>query len=317
MDKRFLVLLAAMIVIAGCSGNDNTAATTKQKPFIGGSEGVTMAFISGNPPGEVFDSATYPFDVTLKLENVGEFNVPADQMRVKITGISPADFGVNAADLNKPAPENLDSASIDPQGEIIKGTATYLNFPGLKFMETLPGNTPFNVYATSCYTYGTTGQAMLCMREDVLNEKDVGCKVNEKKTTYSSGSPVQVTSFEEAPAGSDKVTFSFMVEHRGTGKVSLHGSSCNAADERVNDKKVFVDVSTGNDLSSGLTCSGLQGGTATSGYITLYENEKRQVRCTQSNVPGQVGDFEKRVTINLLFDYEQSVSTPLLVKHST
>ena len=76
-------------------------------------------------------------------------------------------------------------------------------------------------------------------------------------------------------------------------------------------------MSTGNDLSSGLTCSGLQGGTATSGYITLYENEKRQVRCTQSNVPGQVGDFEKRVTINLLFDYEQSVSTPLLVKHST
>lgn len=316
MDNRVLVCAVAMLLLTGCGQGSDSQKASKTKAFIGGTQGMTMEFLTGSPPPEVFDNSTFPFEVAVKLENKGEFDVSKEKAEIKISGIQAQDFGLQPSNLTKNPDENLDAAEIDPEGSIIPGTVSFLTFPGFKYKTRLSGNTPFTVVATNCYTYGTNAQALLCIRDDLLKpDEDAGCKVSEKKSAQSSGSPIQITSFEENPAGSDRVTFSFQVEHRGTGRITKQGTRCNNDDIVADDDKVWVEVSTG-DITSGLSCSGLEGGSSTTGFVRLFGG-KRLIRCTQQKVPGFTGDFEKIVKIKALFDYKESITTPLLVKHST
>ena len=92
--------------------------------------------------------------------------------------------------------------------------------------------------------------------------------------------------------------------------ISRSGSSCD--DEAANKDKVWVEV---DDGLPGLTCSPLEEGTATTGFVTLYGG-KRIVRCTQDTT-GLTGDFEKKANINLKYDYKEHVERILRVKHTT
>ena len=95
----------------------------------------------------------------------------------------------------------------------------------------------------------------------------------------------------------------------GTGKVFGQNSECE--ESIINKNKVFLNVATGIE---GLECTGLTEGSATSGYITLYEG-KRSVTCSQS-VSGASGDFEKVTEITVDFNYAQEILTNVLVKHA-
>ena len=105
------------------------------------------------------------------------------------------------------------------------------------------------------------------------------------------------------------MAFTFDVWHKGTGKIFEKYTGCE--DTITNKDKVFISVDTGME---GLECTGLTGGTSTTGYVTLYEG-KRTITCTQS-VAGSSGDFEKVAEIILDYDYEQEISTNVLVKHA-
>lgn len=309
LSFRNLILYSVIfsLMLAGCT-SDNKNTVTKSNTFIGGSEGVTIAFLENAPPAEVFDNNTYPFDVSVKLENKGEYDVPKDKVKVSLSGIDRNEFNNPPVLLN--SDEDLEKSRIDPNGKVVQGTVTYVNFPNLIYKRNLPGNTPFIIRADLCYQYGTVAQARMCIRNDLTSIEEGVCDPSGQKSVVSSGAPVQVSNFEQSPAGKKKITFSFDIEHRNTGLVSRKGNDCSDTLDQKN--RVLVTVDTG-DLTSKLSCSGLEGGNSkTSGYVNLY-NGKRNVRCTQ-DLESSSGDFEKIVDIQLNYDYKDHVSTNVLVK---
>ncbi len=309
MKKSIVFLVVGLFVLVGC---EKKVETTFSKPFIGGTSAIEFDFIEGSPPAEVYDGGSYPFEVTLNVENKGEYDVPKDKVTVDLVGFYPPDF--DNPPVTKSPDEDLEKSYIDSEGNIIPGTVTYVTFPGFKFLDSLAANNEYRIRANLCYVYGTIAQADLCVLDDLTKMKDEVCKVSEKKRVDASSAPVQIENFEESIAGTDKITFSFEVVHRGTGLISKMDSDC--SDETIDKNKVWVEVDDG--LGGGLTCSGLSDGTDTTGYTTLYSG-KRMVRCTQdvSSSALQGKDFEKKVNIKATYDYKEHKEVNVLVKHTT
>jgi len=308
INKIILVLIAIMVFLVGCEGDDNTTGT--HKAFIGGTESIEFDFMEETPPPEVYDSGQQPFEVTVSLENVGEYDVAKEDIKVKLSGFYPGDFDNPVIEKNPD--EDLDKSYIDPDGEEERGTITYVNFPGFNFKESLVGNNEYTIRAELCYKYGTIAQADLCILDDLTPEEDEEevCEVDESKSVDSSSAPVQVENFKEEVAGTRKIKFSFDTVQRGTGLVSKLGTDCSKS--LVDEDKVWVEITT--DVGS-LSCSGLEEGTSTTGFTKMYGG-KRKVICMQ-DISGVTGDFEKKVNILLKYDYKEHEERDILVKHTT
>jgi len=306
-----IMLITTVIFIAGCgsSGGDSKTSTTTKNAYIGGTNGMTMKFVEGSPPAEVYDKGTYPFDVSVKLENKGEYKVAKNKIKVKILGIDPVEF--SSPVMQKNPDEDMDSTHLGPEGETISGTVSYMTFSNFNYKGTAGSRQQFPLWADICYEYGGEAQSMICVRENMLGTTDTVCKVNEVKKSESSSSPVQISQFQENAAGKDKLTFSFVVEHKGTGAIYALDKECD--ETPVNKNKVFLKVDV-KDMT-GLTCTGLEGGGASEGYVRL-EDGKRTVRCTLSTA-GAKGDFDKSVKVFATFKYKEHIEQTLLVKPST
>ncbi|MBW2974929.1 hypothetical protein KY366_04390 [Candidatus Woesearchaeota archaeon] len=307
MKKIIVLLIASLFILVACQ---KQVETTFSKPFIGGTNAISFDFIEGSPPAEVYDGGSYPFEVTLNVENKGEYDVAMNDITVDLVGFYPADFGSPPVTANPT--ENLDKSYIDSEGNIIPGTITYLTFSDFNFGGTLLANNQYRIRANVCYLYGTNAQADMCVLHDLTKTKDEVCKVSEKKSVDCSSAPIKIENFEESIAGTDKITFSFEIVHRGSGLVSEKNTDC--SDETVDKNKVWVEIENG-DLTSSLSCAGLSDGTATTGYTTLYGG-KRMIRCTQ-DTSGLTGDFEKKVNIKVVYDYKEHKEVSLMVKHTT
>jgi len=308
----FIVLLSLVILMAGCGEGEETTITTKEKAFIGGTRGLIMEFLPGAPPEEVFDSNN-PFNINIKLENKGEWDIEKNNASIKITGIDPTDFGyLTSDDLVKNPDEDLIGAQMDPEGNKIVGTITDIEFAGLEYIDQVAGFVQFNIKAENCFMYGTKAQSQLCVKEDLLGktgEKGV-CDPNKEKVVDNSGAPIHVTKLTESVAGRDKISFVFNIEHVGKGRVYRKLSECSTDFSDRN--KIFVTV---HDPGIGeLSCSGLEGG-STSGFATLFDDE-RNIRCTINLDEDSIGDYEKVLNIEVEYDYKESIETPLVIKHS-
>jgi predicted small secreted protein len=304
--KNMVIVLICLtaLVLAGCDNSQSSSGTGRA--FIGGTDAVEFNFMEETPPSEVYDGGQQEFEVTVNLENKGEYDVAKGDIQVELSGFYPADFSSPTTSMNPE--EDLERSYIDPDGVVQMGTITYVNFPGFNFVGSLAGNNKYTIRAEVCYKYGTKAQADLCVLDDLTSTEEEVCKVNEIKSIESSSAPVQVENFEEEVAGNRKVKFSFDIVHRDTGLVSKLGSGCDT--ELTNKNKAWVEVSTG---IGSLSCSGLDGGTSTTGYTTLYSG-KRKIICMQ-DLTGVSGNFEKKANVLLKYDYKEHKERDVLVKH--
>jgi hypothetical protein len=309
MKKLILSLILVVVFLVGCdSGNTGPTMNT----FIGGTDALSFDFMEETPPLEVYDNGQQPFEVTVNIENKGEYDVPKEDVKIKLTGFYLGDFNNPITQLNPE--EDLARSYIDPDGEKQRGTITYVNFDGFNFMGSLAGNNRYTIRADVCYKYGTKAQADLCILEDLTPKSDEQpvCNVDGTKYVASSSAPVQVENFREEVSGTRKVKFTFDVVHRGNGLVSKLGSDCST--ELMIKNKVWVEVDSG---LPGLSCSGLTDGTDTTGYITLYGSvDQRKVTCNQ-DISEESGDFEKKINVLLRYDYKEHKERVILVKHIT
>ena len=308
MYKKIILTMCVisflLFSVSGCKKGESSLS--QSDPFIGGTTGLLLSFAENAPPEEVFDSGEYPFDIEVKLKNDGEYDIQREKCRVKIKGVKPSDFGLMDGDFVKYPEEDLLGKKKDAQGTVIEGITTYVTFSNFNFQGRSAGNSNYPIYADVCYKYGTKSMSQLCIKQDLVKDDGVVCTVTEKKSTFNSGAPVQITEFEESARAKDKIAFTFKVMHKGNG--DIYGKDTDCTNVRANENKVWVEVDTGID---GTECTGLSEGTATSGYVILYAGE-RVIRCTQ---PASTEiDYVKPVNINLVYDYSDDISTSIIVK---
>ena len=306
-----LLAISILILIAGCA-EEEAVTPEGVKAFIGGDKGLDLQFTEGAPPDVVYDH-DFPFDINIRIENIGEWDIPAkEDVTLTIIGIEPASFGKTLNDLVKDSDIIMNGAGYDPQGNVVQGTIANINFANFQYQNKIVGTIELPVVARACYEYGTRANSKICVLDDLLGttrragEKPV-CEPTEAKKIENSGAPVQITSFRESVVAADRVSFAFTISHVGEGTISRMDTECNT---QIADKdKVYVRVNTG---ISGLTCSGIEGG-FNEGFTTLFTGS-RTIICTQP-LESPRGDFEKPINIDLEYAYTQLKSKTLEVRH--
>ncbi|MBR9700018.1 hypothetical protein GOV09_06170 [Candidatus Woesearchaeota archaeon] len=309
MKKTIILLLLALFVIYGCD-DGSTVATTDEDPFIGGTDGLIISFEEDAPPDEVFDGGDFPFDIAVRLENEGEAAINKEDIRVTISGVLASEFSKTELGLVQNPEEDVRANRKDSEGDIDESSPVFVEYRDFNHVGMLTGNTKFTFRADVCYLYETTANSKICIKGDNLDDDDDDvCTINENKDVFSSGAPLQIEDFKENSRAKNKISFTFDVVHKGNGRIYLMESSCDESSRKFEDR-IYIEVDSGIE---GLECSGLSEGDATSGFITLYGNEK-PVTCTQTVATNS--DYEQPVVVKLVYDYEGFKEKSVLVKHS-
>lgn len=317
------VIIIGIMFLSGCEGGGGEAGGAPRVPFITGTNGLLIEFEEGSPPAEVTDDGSFGFQVLVKLQNDGEFNVDKNKVKVSLVGIDPNDFGTSLGELKDKYPEDdLLAKRRDAEGNFIEGTTTFITFPS-EFDELVPrqltGNTPFTFRADVCYMYETQAVSQMCVLRDLINrDDDAICDPSEGKPIYSSAGPVQVGNFRQSVGGKDRITFNFDITHSNNGEVLKFGDGYDGAhcpkdprERRAAENKVKVHVEIPG--MSNLRCVGLSGGSTNDGYV-LLSGGSRSVSCTV-DLPTDRSDYTKEVLITLQYNYEDFKETEVLVKH--
>lgn len=308
--RRLIVILTLAFLLAGCAGGGKKQVIVDTNPFIGGSQGLVFGF--QDLRAEVFDASSDPFDVIVRLENKGEALVKAEDVKVKLSGINPAQFSKSETDLTLSSTDDVIESRKDPNGALLPGPQVFVEFTGLNHKQAITGaSAQFSLRADVCYLYRTKAVSKLCVRENLLTPAPNGlCEMNADKTVFNSGAPVQVTNMRESTRAKDRLGFSFEVKNVGAGNVFERNSDCDRSD-RKNENRVYVIVTTSID---GLSCTGLETtGTGAEGFVTLYGGSKI-VPCAQS--VSTRSDFEQLVNVELIYDYEERIQSSFMVKNS-
>ena len=320
-DVRFIVLGAVILLfIAGCEGDDGGTTTggVPRDPFLGGTDGLEIEFEEGAPPDEVTDAGEYPFQAVVILKNVGEYGIKEKNAKVNLIGFSPTDFDSEFSKLKVVVADALTARQRDSEGNIIEPVEVFVTFPTtgeFNFKNPIAGNTPFIFRADVCYKYQTKVVSEICILKNVGD--DAICDPSESKKVFSSGSPLQITSFQQIAGGTGKVRFSFDIVHSGSGDIfdGANPALCQKAN-RVAKEIVDVTVDTGIGVTGSLVCIGLdewQLAGVDRGSVKLIDG-RRTITCTQ-NVSSIQNDLKKVVDITLDFNYLDNVDQEVLVKH--
>ena len=222
MKKIIILSIILSMFLIGCNGTDDV---TGPEPYIGGSRGVIAEF---EPLGleedglfTIYDDEEFPLQLILK--NKGEEPIASNQAKVQIYGILLDDF------------ESLGAGELTNEREIgevsevnSEGGEEIINFgQKLKYLPEIQGGFyDANIFAAFTYRYKTHASVpKVCFKEDFTD--DEVCDVDERKTVFSSGAPIQVKSVIEKPAGAGIISLTFEVENVGGGESTLPASEFN------------------------------------------------------------------------------------------
>ncbi|MBI4141873.1 hypothetical protein HY484_03040 [Candidatus Woesearchaeota archaeon] len=307
MIKKVFCLLSVFL-LAACASDES--ALELVNPFIGGIAGIDVEFQDFRK--EVFDGGRDPFDVVVKLDNKGEADVAKNLVKIRLSGINPAEFSKLEEQLSKSPDDDILATKKDSTGKTIVSPPVFVEFNDLNHFSPIVGaSADFILRADVCYAYKTMAVSKLCVRSNILSPETGGiCEINEKKAVLNSGAPLQFGDFLESARAKDKIGFVFEIKKVGTGDVFEKESSCNRAQKNKADK-VFVKVDT---KLNGVSCTGLtSSGSVAEGFVTLFGGSK-VISCTQP--VSTKTNFEQLVSLEAGYDFENFAQTTFTVKSS-
>lgn len=311
MKKLRLVLFLAVLafLVMGQESCQSDGNTDTGERFIGGTEGLIVSFEEYNPPEFVESGGLQDFYITLILENMGETYVEGSDVKVIISGPNADAFGVSSSSLQVTGiDQDIYNQDMDAEGNVVEPEEVYVTFGPLNYLRELDTNFEFDIRADVCYAYGTEARANGCIVPDpTAPAEEAYCQVREEKEIYNSGAPIQVTGFEEVPAGQNRIKYIFTIEHVGSGRFFLPGTMCE--DQRTNEYKLHFEVKS--DVPGGLSCTPISG-SGQSGDLYVGRDGQTDVTCVQQTQADR--GLTDLLEVSLTYDYLQNKEVPLLVK---
>lgn len=249
MDKKYafmlLIFFVAIIAVSGCTSNTKQNQITKQAAFIGGTDGLKVSLLPGQPPSQLYSEQQ--FQIAVQVENKGEGDLiainPTPQGPTPAPSPTPIGGGVGAAVASGPGPGPIPGLAygyVSLAGIDVNSFQTNQTLPIRE--QLLPvkkvGTTPipggmtqiifsavapniagaqaqFPLRVSTLYAYTSKAVAAACVKQNVYQQTVSGteiCKITETKTVEASGAPVKVTSIDELPTG-----FNIKVKNVGGG----------------------------------------------------------------------------------------------------
>lgn len=314
----FVLIVVVAVLLAACSGGGKDKPNA-DSPYVGGDRGLSMSFVTGAPPPEVYDNNQFPFDIAVKLSNDGEADVRPEDGYVQIIGINPADFGTTQENLKKPIPAYLKRSRKNFEGSVLLGDIAIAEFPQLKYIPNVVGN--FNgpiIRANACYNYATRASSKICVKPDLLSNIDNQeiCALSGNKIVSNSGGPIHITSVNQNPLGSSKIQVQFVIEHTGGANERFFKPDTDCLDRPTNPDRDVVFVEVLSDVAGATAqCSGFNGASAAgnSGFVKLFDGAPRTIICSY-DIANVNSEFEELLEIGVRYRYYQYIETPVLVR---
>jgi hypothetical protein len=324
-----IIVLAATIVLSSCSSPQSTGKT-----FIGGTEALKTEFMAGNPPDTTTDGGTGGFSIVVKMTNVGESSVKAEDGLIQIWGLDSGIYNSNIPEFKK---YFRDQTGFGPEirgavknfdGTVLNGGIATIEFPDLKYVPTIQGDLQQKIWANICYKYTTKVAAQVCVKSDVekaFSDKDI-CAVEGEKTPQNSGAPVQITSLKESFAGNGKIGLTATITHVGAGDNFFKDDrlECNDVESnndrgkvwigfknlQVAGKSIPVDCGSMNDKSTRDDFVG--------GYVRLFADgtgkETTTIYCT-IDIGTTSNIVEVPLEAKLGYAYLQHIEKDITIRH--
>ncbi|PIN87241.1 hypothetical protein COV19_00535 [Candidatus Woesearchaeota archaeon CG10_big_fil_rev_8_21_14_0_10_44_13] len=294
----FIVLIIAMVALAGCEGG-NTEDQTTGSPYKGGAQGIIANFESfgvvENGVPTIYEDETFPIEITLK--NKGEDTVEIGKADIALKGISGSDFeGIvtQKANANK-----LDGIS---EFNTLGGEET-VDFGDAKYKIDLKTSYyDATVFASYKYPYKThVAVPKVCFKED-LSDKSV-CNVEETKQVFSSGGPITVKSARETRAGAGLIAIEYEVENVGGGEVTKPDAEF---DSRYGQISFSLDE-TSNPGNWECKAAGQDG------EARLVDN-KATIRCKLNSPMEKKTLYTKQIDLTISYDYRDLIQQSVRIK---
>lgn len=314
-----IISIIGLLGLGACSSsssstNQNGASVSLGSPFIGGDEAMNFGFQNQFPPESIRDNAQQRFNIQFELENIGEYDIPAESSYVRLKGIDKESFGISEDSVVLPELRGVSTVS----GNSIPGGKHIAMFTNLAYSkELISGSTPMTIHANLCYPYGTKVVSKLCVSGNTYGteeENDICSITNEAVEVKNSASPVKIQNVKQYPAGPNSVQLMFDIVHTPTssdGQIFESGSYDNRCEiEDIYSKKNRVTYSIDTGIA-GINCEGTGSGTNT---VTLSDVGSYTVICTQDTT-GQE-NYEKLISMELDFGYMEKISKTVEIIHN-
>jgi len=307
MKKSYGLLFSIVLIlfIAGCT--DAGRSTGK---FIGGDRGLEITFLEQEPPNEVLDNGEDEFDITLRLRNVGEVDIPEAKVIASLKGISKEDFSLRSLTERSEGPlERLQRIS----NRITEPDETEIRFQNARYKFDLNAAFDIDLRADVCYEYGTIAIVDLCLKRDPTQRRSGDqCLINNNNVIVdNSAAPVKIISLSQRSSGSGKIKFTFEIETVGIGEVFEPGTFSNECGIE-DDKKDRLRVKVSSRANIPIDCSRLNGD---EGIIELFSG-RRSIRCELDTSNLQDVAFLSRINIVSNYFFKESVTRPITVLDS-
>ena len=311
MDKKyifvFFALFVALVLTSGCIGGTKTQQVQKQTSFVGGTEGVKISLLPGQPPSQIFE--VQPFLIGVQLENKGEGNlttVPPYPSKiygyVSIAGIDVSRFNTTQSqEITRPL-----SPTMKIINSPVPGGQDQITFEA-KAPDIIGAQTQYPLEVSVLYLYSSTATAAACLKENIyaatVSGKEI-CKLVGTKPVESSGAPIKVTSIEELPTG-----FNIKIKNVGTGypfKVNAASfpKTKSAIDQFSEKDRVAVTSVKLEDIDLTANCAPSE--------LFLVNNEA-QFFC-RAELGKASAEAVKQLIVTLDYGYVSSVSTTLNIQ---
>lgn len=331
--KVFPVLIVVFMLIfslSGCIGDSD-----EEEDTITGEGGIEIEFQPGAPPEQISEDDE-SFDLSVKLENTGEYDIPAsgdenEPIYVFLLGVNPDTIGLcddaGACYTTLTYELGLSGAHYVNQ-ELIPGELTYKSWVNSGNADSRPfydlsitSDQQLNFVAQVCYPYKTIATADACFSDNAYAQATGAetCEVSGEKDVTNTLAPVQVTKIVENPAGKDaegngRYAFTFTVENVGGGTVFSPNYAVSGCTDlgvsALKSNQVFVEsVKVGNAEKT--ECLKSDG---TPASFTLVD-DVGTFTCTLSQASIS-GDYSDIIEIKLGYNYYSQTKKSVTVKNT-
>ncbi len=299
--KKFAVLLSLALlvgILAGCT--QSQTGTTIGGVWIGGSSGLAAEFEQFGTNNEIYEDEAFPLVVL--LQNRGEFTLQANEVDLKIRGISERDF--SGVDFEKTNSDKLDKISeYLPTGgyeRVNFGDAVYEGLTGTYY--------DANVYLEYTYPYATyISIPDVCFKEDLRDERV--CDVTGSKAAQASAGPIQIGTVTEKPYGSGKIYLEIPIYNAGYGRSKAYLGD---------DYSTIYDIVGFQVETAGMECNSrgdpsiarLPRATADNNAMT-----QTYIICTSDSLE-EDALYTAQVDITLTYYYQDLTSTKVRIKEN-
>ena len=214
-----MVIAVSLFLVSCTSFGTGRTGPRPIADFRVGSDGARIQFMPNLPPPRLYDDQ--PFDVLIRVWNVGAENVGGSNDRIYLSGFDPSIItGLSA--FGQPIPKLEGKTQYN-----LEGTFDYVSFKGtIRNLKSLNVDRyPVSpLLATACYQYKTVSSENVCIDPDPFSTsaKTKAC-VSRPASAGTQGAPIAVQRIDVEPSTS-RSRFQIDIANVGGGDVFLPGA---------------------------------------------------------------------------------------------